>query len=600
MVFSVTARQSSPNAGTSTGNLVTASATPTASSLYLVCVGAQMDAFGTETLPVFATPTGGSLTYTLVNSHGDVTPGFLWGSTNGFWTGGAVFRAPISGSPSAFAVTVDGAGGANTAYHSAVCLDVTGHNAASPIVQTARNGARINPESSSTAGSVTLGSAAASGNLIVVAFMCGTDTAGAVASPTAGVGKTFTTVTAQSPAFCTTGVFYRVADGTESTTITTADLGQLVGNYVAIAFEVALASSGSSFTETPTDNEGLTDTSAVDESKGATDPEDLSDTLVFDQVKTSGPDSVNLTEIVAVDELKAVSDNLGLTDSTAIEKVLAVAAVDNLGVTDTTLLAAVLERSVVDTEGLTDSAVVDEAKTAADNLGLTDTMSMVLDFAAASTDTEGLTDSTQVALSGAGTVSPSDNLGLTDTATMDRSQVAADSENLTDAAAVDEAKVFADTEGLTDISALSREFSISDVLGLSDTVLLGGDRNLSFIEAMGLADSISTAGSGALNVTDQLGVTDTTQVVADHTQGPVETLGLSDQVAISGTFAPVDTLTTLTELVDAVWTGSRGFVDALGLEDQVQVFAFGPKTVTINVSGREGVTTVSGREDGTA
>lgn len=244
MAFTVTARQSTPNNGSASGNLVTASATPSANSLYLVCVGAQMDAFGTETLPVFATPVGDALTFTKINSHGDVTPGFLWGSTNGFWTGGAVYSAPVGGSPSAFTVTVDGAGGSTTAYHSVVCLDITGHNTTTPIVQTNRNGARINPESSSTAGSVTLTSAPAAGNLIVVAFMCGTDTAGAVASPTAGAGKTFTTVTAQSPAFCTTGVFYRVADGTESTTITTSDLGQLVGNYVAIAFEVALASSG--------------------------------------------------------------------------------------------------------------------------------------------------------------------------------------------------------------------------------------------------------------------------------------------------------------------------------------------------------------------
>lgn len=250
MAFTVTARQSAPNAGTSTANLVTASTTPSANSLYLVCVGAQMDAFGTETLPVFATPTGGSLTYTKIDSHGDVTPGFLWGSTNGFWTGGAVYSAPVGGSPSAFAVTVDGAGGATVAYHSAVCLDITGHNTTTPIVQHNRNGARINPESSSTAGTVTLSSTPTAGNLIVVAFMCGTDTAGAVSSPTAGAGKTFTTVTAQSPAFCTTGVFYRVADGSESTTITTSDLGQLVGNYVAIAFEIAAPSSGNA-TATP-------------------------------------------------------------------------------------------------------------------------------------------------------------------------------------------------------------------------------------------------------------------------------------------------------------------------------------------------------------
>lgn len=239
MAFTVTARQSAPNAGSATASLTTSSATPTANSLFFVAYAAEIDN-GAAELPVLLAPTGGSLTYTLVDKHGDVTA-IEWGSATGFCIGGRVDRAPIGGSPSAFTVTVDGANAPSNAYHSAVCFDVTGHDATTPIVQVAHGGAKINPESSSASGTVTFGSAPTAGNLIVVAFMCGADSGGAVASPTAGVGKTFSTVNALSAAANTTGVFSRVADGAESLTITSTDLGESVGNYVAIAFEVAAA-----------------------------------------------------------------------------------------------------------------------------------------------------------------------------------------------------------------------------------------------------------------------------------------------------------------------------------------------------------------------
>ena len=168
MAFTVTARQSAPNAGTATGTLVSSSATPTANSLFLVAFGAQMDD-GAATLPVFVPPVGGSLTYTQVDKHGDVTA-LEWGNGTGFCLGGAVYRAPIGGSPSAFPVTVDGASAPTNGYHSVVCLDITGHNTTTPIVsgQVARNGAKINPQSDTASGSVTLPAPPTAGNLIVV------------------------------------------------------------------------------------------------------------------------------------------------------------------------------------------------------------------------------------------------------------------------------------------------------------------------------------------------------------------------------------------------------------------------------------------------
>lgn len=248
MAFTVTARQSGNNSTTAAGNLVTSSATPTANSLFIVAFGAELNTSAT-TAPVISTPTGGSLTYTLVDKDGD-TNSYIWGSSSGFRTGGAVYRATVGGSPSAFTVTVDAASG--TGFHAAVCADITGHNTSAPIRQQAHNGARINPESSTASGTVTLSSAPVAGNLVVVAFIAGADATGAAAAPTAGAGKTFTAVTNQTQANCHAGLFYRVADGSEATTITCSDLGQTVGNYVAVAFEVAAASSGTTGTATAT------------------------------------------------------------------------------------------------------------------------------------------------------------------------------------------------------------------------------------------------------------------------------------------------------------------------------------------------------------
>jgi hypothetical protein len=472
MAFAVAARQSATNAETDAGNLVTASATPTADSLYLVAFGAQMNAFGTETLPVFATPTGGSLTYTLVDKHGDVTPGFLWGTSNGYWTGGAVYRAPIGGSPSAFAVTVDGAGGATTAYHSAVCLDITGHNVSSPIVQTARNGAGINPESSTASGTVTFASAPTSGNLIVVAFMQGVDAAGGVTSPTAGVGKTFTAVTAQTTRFCTAAVFYRVADGTESTTITTTDLGETVGNYVAIAFEVeAAGGGGSNFTQSPVDAEGLTDTASVGLTKALS-----ADLLGLSDLSTS----FNFGS--------AVTNALGLSDSALVEKVLDQASTDNLGLTDS--VTAALGRAL------------------SDNLGLTDSIALAADHAVA--DSMGLTDSVQVSASGAGSVTPADTLGVTD------------------AQAIDQGHAYSDSLGLTDATALAKGQTTADSLGLTDTSSLVFIRAQVPADTEALTDSaqVSLTGAGAVTAADNLGVTD--GLVVDQGHGYSDTAGLTD------------------------------------------------------------------------
>lgn len=344
MAFTVTARQSGTNGATSANNLVTGSATPTANSLFLVAYGGEVDAFGTVNLPEMNAPTGGSLTYTLVDRDGDATTaGYLWGTSNGFWTGGALYRAAIGGSPSAFTVTVDADATANV-YHSVVCLDITGHNAASPIVQNKHAGARVNPESDTASGSITLTSTPTAGNLIVLTISAGADGGGVPATPTAGAGKTFTALSNnQTGGSCTTTVWYRVADGAESTTITSTDLGTQVGNWVMVAAEIAATGGGgNNWAQTPSDTEGLTDSVVASRGIG-----------------------------------QSAADTLGLTDSVIVEKVLAQTPADTIGLTDSVTVTLARAQLPTDTEGLTDSIAMVQSKVRSDTMGLSDSVTVV-------------------------------------------------------------------------------------------------------------------------------------------------------------------------------------------------------------------------------
>jgi hypothetical protein len=513
MAFAVTARQSAANAGTATASLTTGSATPTANSLFIAAYGCQIDN-GAAELPNLAPPTGGSLTYTLIDKHGDVTA-LEWGNGTGFCIGGRVDRAPIGGSPSAFAVTVDGASAPTNGYHSAVCLDITGHNTTTPIVsgQVARNGARINPQSDTASGTVTLASTPTAGNLIVVVFVCGVDGAGAVASPTAGAGKTFTTVTALSAAFCTTAVFYRVADGAESATITCSDLGQQCGNYVAIAFEVAAASGGgNSLTQSPADTEGLTDAAALSVGKALSDNLGLTD-----------------AGISRVYDL-AVSHTLGLADSATVERGLSQAPTDPLGLTDA--LRFDTGKGVADSEGLTDTATPasNRALAPADTEGLTDTAA--LSAARDMQDALGLSDSAQVQLSASGSLTPSDTEGLTDSTAMDVGKVVPDVAGLSDSAQVALSAAgslnLTDNEALTDSAALTAGKSLADSLGLTDSVQVDLFRQLSVTasDTETLTDTVTLARLIALNFSDTESLTDLQTFSVSAVQG--DTLGLTD------------------------------------------------------------------------
>lgn len=240
MAFAVTARHTGTN-GTSSGQTqATNSVTPTADSLILCGYGVQNN--NHAVLPTLAAPTGGP-TMTLIGKAGDTTA-IQWADSTDFNQGSCFYYGAIGATPSAFAFTADPWSDASTGSISVLAVDVTGHNVASPIVRNATNSANVNPASDTASGTVTLGAAPAAGDLLVVFISTGADLAGAPASPTAGAGKTFTTAATITGQFEPIGIFYRVCDGTESATITCADLGQSIGAYVMVAAEIAPAGGG--------------------------------------------------------------------------------------------------------------------------------------------------------------------------------------------------------------------------------------------------------------------------------------------------------------------------------------------------------------------
>ena len=212
--FTVTMRhvldQASGNAQTGT----TSSTTPTADSLLLAFYGAEADSHAT--LPTLPAPTGGGLSFTLVNKDGD-DAALQWDGSTNFHSGSALYRAQVGASPTAHTLVVDAYATTALGYYCAGAVDVIGHDTTNPVVQEKVNGAGgIGPSDTQT-GTVTLDAAPTSGNLLVVGIFAAADSGGAFTAPTAGAGKTMTTHLSQNNGgFVHLGIWSRVCDGTES------------------------------------------------------------------------------------------------------------------------------------------------------------------------------------------------------------------------------------------------------------------------------------------------------------------------------------------------------------------------------------------------
>jgi hypothetical protein len=239
--FTVTARHAVNTGSTSGQTATTNSATPTADSLLLAAYGVESN--NHSTLPTLGAPTGGALSFDLVTKDGD-DAGLPWADATAYNSGSALYRAQVGSSPSAHTLAFDAYAAAQVGYYSGVAIDVTGHDTSNPVVQSKVNGVIVNPSSSSASGTVTLDATPSAGNLLVVAIYAAADGGGGFTSPTAGAGKAMTAHHNQNASFTQIGMWSRICDGTESATITCADLGNEVGTYIFHAVEIRPAGGG--------------------------------------------------------------------------------------------------------------------------------------------------------------------------------------------------------------------------------------------------------------------------------------------------------------------------------------------------------------------
>lgn len=248
--------------------------------------------------------------------------------------------------------------------------------------------------------------------------------------------------------------------------------------WVSTSIEI-LASTGTTFNETPTDNEGLTDTIAVDQSLARTDNE-------------------NLTDTAAIEQSLSRTDNLGLTDQTTVASDFPRSFTDNLGLTDSFTAFREVTRDFTDNLGLSDTFQVELTLTfnATDNLGLTDTIALqrFLDRL----DTLDVTETVQLSFERA---LPVENIGITDVVSV----------------AKDTAMSFTDALGVTDAIAMAFNWSRTDNLEITDSV----------------------AKEQSQTAQDNLGITDTIEVVIPLKVEPLDTMGLSDTVVVEEFEAPV-------------------------------------------------------------
>lgn len=491
MAFTVTARHSGTSGATAVQTQATNSTTPTASSLLLAFASVERDL---HTVAESWSFTGGGTWTSVANA-----PSSQWTGTPDFNVTAALQRLTVGASPSPHTITADAWSGVEDGYYSVIACDITGHNTSSPIVQFKTGGATEGGGDSESL-AVTFDSALTTGNLVVANFGAGNDVAGAFTSPTIG-GQTMTQLHNLTGNFCHAGMWYRILDGTETDrTVTCSDLGQSVGASAAVLVEIAIASSGSNFTQTPTDNLGVTDSITADQTRGlsgdvlglsdvsvalARDAQTsnslgLTDSVSVSTGTTQTPSNTEgLTDAVALARTQAPADAEGLTDSAALVAGWAQTPTDSLGLTDSAQVGLSGSGAINSTDslGLTDSPQIDLGKTQAETLGLTDSIGLMVDQAIA--ESLGLTDSTSVQLSSAGAINPTDQLGLSDSQRFDLAAVSLDTESLTDAviAALSVPLTFTDPLGLTDSADVSLNATNdwvrtpADVLGLTDSVV---------------------------------------------------------------------------------------------------------------------------------
>lgn len=362
-------------------------------------------------------------------------------------------------------------------------------------------------------------------------------------------GKSATQTNA-SASFNTSAITVGVASGTRTGTSSNTVTGGM-----GCSFVLKEAAGGSSFTQSPADNLGLTDTVALDQGEAPADTE-------------------GLTDVASLEQGEAPSEALGLTDVVLVEKTREQLAADNLGPTDTVVLDH--GEGVTDTEGLTDAIALVRSQVAADAEGLTDTAALTQGEGLA--DSLALTDAAQTDLTEPGSVTPADNLGLTDTGVaIAHTLTGTEPVGLTDATVVERGTIQspADTLGLTDALALAQGEGLADSEALTDVT--AQTRGQVSVDSLGLTDSalVQLSGSTVLTPADNLGLTDSTTAARDKAVADAQ--GLTDQVALILTRDLGDTLT-LTDIASLTAVFIRVLADVGGLTDQAEVELIAPVT----------------------
>lgn len=290
---------------------------------------------------------------------------------------------------------------------------------------------------------------------------------------------------------------YRIAGTAGSYSAASGVLSASTPTTAALVAIKPDAGGGTDYTQTPSDNEGLTDSAAFAIGAAAADTEPLTDAAAFAQGKAT-TESLGLTDSASVSFVldRASSDSLGITDSISLATGLGVSAADNLGLTDSTTLAR--SQAPSDGLGLTDAATLTRGvgQASTDNLGLTDATTVIIGQSQA--DLVGLTDSVSIQASGAGSVTPSDTEGLTDSTALSRSQATADSEGLTDSILVEPVRLrsAADNLGLSDQVTLVVTRDLGDTITLSDAAALTASFVRVLSETTDLTDTAQVALTG--------------------------------------------------------------------------------------------------------
>ncbi len=236
MTFTVTGRDNTNTALTSQQTVTSGSFTPSATSRLFIAVFYESNNWDVKS------PSNGfgwtiTDTQTLSWTKLDESTLHYWNGQNSSGGNAVVFYTDVGSSPGSMTVTLDPTIETLSGWFSVMAFDVTGYDTGTPFAQNSvDNGAQLTGGDSHSA-TLTLGSAPTNGNLVVGYFGSGADGADGLTTPTG-----YTVLYTENTQWVQCGLFYRT--NTTTAAITVSDLGNLVGYWGGVAFEMTLAGAG--------------------------------------------------------------------------------------------------------------------------------------------------------------------------------------------------------------------------------------------------------------------------------------------------------------------------------------------------------------------